>query len=221
MASAICWARRDAVVLDEAHQICRIWPAVLWRHCGSRQLEALLKELRVELAVHAGGTRSGQRRAALADAEDALLQLRRERAGDHRPLPLVERRLGLEFTRRAELGESLYAMQAALVAAGEDSPLAQLAERAAEVAANLARIGAQDELDGARAPRDARRRGLHAAACCLSISPRASAPCWRRAAARGSSPLRRLSLGEDFGHFTGRLGLEDAQTAAHRESLRL
>jgi ATP-dependent DNA helicase DinG len=200
----------DAIVLDEAHQIPDLATQFFGAHVGSRQLETLLKELRVELAHSAGPGGAGSApAAALVDAEDSLLRLRASAPTTPGRYPWASGASALNAAVR-DLGESLLAVQAALADAGEDSPLAQIGERAAEVATNLARIGAQDELDGARAV-ECRPSGFTLSLIPFDISRRFRALV---AARRGAwiFTSATLSLGEEFGHFTSRLGLDDAQT---------
>ncbi len=203
----------DAIVLDEAHQIPDLATQFFGSHVGSRQLETLLKELRAEIAAHAANTPPGGANqtpaAALRDAEDALLQLRASAPSTPGRYPWASGASALSSAVR-DLGESLYAVRAALAPAGEDSPLAQFADRAAEVAANLGRIGAQDELDGARAL-ECRTGGFTLSLIPFDISARFRALV---AARRGAwiFTSATLSIGEEFGHFTGRLGLDDAHT---------
>ncbi len=196
----------DAIVLDEAHQIPDLATQFFGAHVGSRQLETLLKELRVEV-MHAGG--AGAAAAALADAEEALLRLRASAPATAGRYPWSGGVSGLSLAVR-EMSESLFALHAALAVAGEDNPLAPLAERAAEVAANLGRIGAHDELDGARAL-ECRPGGFTLSLIPFDISERFRALV---AARRGAwiFTSATLSVGEEFGHFTGRLGLADAST---------
>ncbi|HEY2808272.1 MAG TPA: ATP-dependent DNA helicase [Steroidobacteraceae bacterium] len=201
----------DAIVLDEAHQIPDLATQFFGAHVGSRQLETLLQALRVELGVHgsqAGPGGSSAAAAAVADAEEALQRLRASAPVMPGRYPWSGGAAGLSSAVR-EMSEALGAVHAAL-AAGEDSPLAQLAERAAEVAASLGRIGAYDELDGARAL-ECRPGGFTLSLIPFDISGRFRALI---AARRGAwiFTSATLSLGEEFGHFTGRLGLEDAST---------
>ena len=203
----------DAIVLDEAHQIPDLATQFFGAHVGSRQLETLLKELRIELGAHSanagpGGAGPGPA-AALADAEEALLRLRATAPSTPGRHPWSSGASALSSAVR-DLAESLYAAHSALAGAGEDSPLAQLGERAAEVGANLARIGAPDELDGARAL-ECRPGGFTLSLIPFDISQRFRAlVASRRGAWIFTSAT--LSIGETFGHFTGRLGLDDAQT---------
>jgi ATP-dependent DNA helicase DinG len=203
----------DAIVLDEAHQIPDLATQFFGAHVGSRQLETLLKEVRIELATHAansvGGGAGALPGAALRDAEDALAQLRASAPTTPGRYPWTSGSSALSRAAR-ELGESLYALHAALAPLDEEGALAQFAERAAEIAANLTRIGVQDELDGARAI-EVRPGSFTLSLIPFDISERFRALV---AARRGAwiFTSATLSLGEDFSHFTGRLGIADAQT---------
>ncbi|HLJ38879.1 MAG TPA: ATP-dependent DNA helicase, partial [Steroidobacteraceae bacterium] len=105
--------------------------------------------------------------------------------------------------RLADLGE-------ALAPCAEDAALARLAGRAGELAASLTRIAAVDELEGARSL-EMTPRGITLSLMPFDISARF----------RGLIEARRgawiftsatLSLGDEFGHFTGRLGIGECPT---------
>ena len=200
----------DAVILDEAHQIPDLATQFFGAHVSSRQVEALLKDLRAELAAQAA--RSGASAlpplTALQFADEALRQLRAAlpatsgrhawRPGDAEPDTSVRR-----------LTESLEEF-AGLAGAGAEGALAALGTRAAELAANLARIAAVDELEGARTL-ESNARGVS-----LSVTPFDISQRFRSLVeSRGSTWIftsATLSVGEEFGHFTGRLGLLDSPT---------
>ena len=203
----------DALILDEAHQIPDLATQFFGAHVSSRQVESLLNDLRAELTAQSVATmpteRSHSPGAALAEAEEALAQLRACAAGfvgrsgwTPGASPLTGAVMALE--------QSLQCVHAVLAHAEEPTPLASLAERAAEVASNLARIGAVDELDGARTL-ETGARGFTLSLMPFDISQRFRA----LREARGGAWIftsATLSLGEEFGHFTGRLGLADAVT---------
>src|ERR1700738_5468151 len=106
--------------------------------------------------------------------------------------------------------QSLEDLSAALANADAQSALAQLAVRAADLAASLARIAAVDELEGAR-PREVTTRGFTLSLMPFDISNRFRALVQGRRGAWIFTSAT-LSLGEEFGHFTGRLGLTEAET---------
>jgi ATP-dependent DNA helicase DinG len=201
----------DAIILDEAHQIPDLATQFFGAHVSSRQVESLLKELRAQLPAHTAGTAPAERSqavaAALAEAEEALLQLRATAANlvgrtawAPGASPLTAAVGGLEAALQDLQG---------LLRTEEASPLAPLAERVSLLSANLARIGA-DELDGARTL-ETTPRGFNLSLMPFDISQRFRA----MQQARGGAWIftsATLSLGEEFGHFTGRLGLADAAT---------
>jgi ATP-dependent DNA helicase DinG len=171
----------------------------------------LLKDLHVELALHpapaAAGT--GTAAGALREAEEALHELRAAAPATLGRYPWPAGNSALSQAVLA-LGEALSTLHGALASAAEDSPLAPFGERAGEVAARLARIGAPDDLDGARTL-ESTARGFTLSLMPFDISARFRALV---AARRGAwiFTSATLSLGEQFGHFTGRLGLDDAPT---------
>jgi ATP-dependent DNA helicase DinG len=203
----------DAIILDEAHQIPDLATQFFGAHVSSRQLDTLLKDLRTELTVHRAASLPGERArapaAALVEAEDALAQLRSAAAASAGRSAWSAGASVLTAAMTA-LEESLQGLQAVLARAEEQTPLAQLAERAAEVAASLARIGAVDEFDGARTL-ESTPRGFTLSLMPFDISQRFRALLEARAAAWIFTSAT-LCLGEEFGHFTGRLGLNDTPT---------
>jgi ATP-dependent DNA helicase DinG len=145
----------------------------------------------------------------LADAEEALLRLRAAAAGVPGRSAWSAGSLPVSDAVRA-LEESLLAVQATLAGADAQTALAALGERAAEIAARLARIGAVDELEGARTV-EWSASGFTLSLMPFDISQRFRALLESRSAAWIFTSAT-LSLGADFGHFTGRLGLADADT---------
>ncbi|HVN44992.1 MAG TPA: ATP-dependent DNA helicase [Steroidobacteraceae bacterium] len=203
----------DAVILDEAHQIPDLATQFFGANVSSRQVETLLKDLRQELAAAAGAERRAgaapyATAAALAAVEDALQELRAA-------LPLAAARVPLPAA--GPVTRAVHALMAALeeiggvLAPGEAQPvLAQLTERAAELAAALARIADVDELEGARTV-ECGARGFTLSLMPFDISTRFHGLVSAR---RGSwiFTSATLSVGEDFAHFTSRLGLDAATT---------
>ncbi|MHB1871319.1 MAG: ATP-dependent DNA helicase [Steroidobacteraceae bacterium] len=197
----------DAVILDEAHQIADLATQFFGAEVGSRRIETLLAEL--EGRVRQGGAparalleTTGAVRACLAQMGQAL-----EGRGGRLEWEEAEPLLGADLARlRARLGELTERLRG-----GEpDAPLASFAERCAELAASLERIASLDSLEGARCVQPL-RRGFTLSLMPFDIAPRfqglvRARPCaWIFTSAT-------LSLGEDFGHFTSRLGLTEADT---------
>ena len=199
----------DAVILDEAHQIPDLATQFFGAHVSSRQIESLLKDVRVELADSAPQPSASQTCAAtLAAVEESLARLRAA-------LPSAVGRVAWSTIVPAthplhSLLEALENLAAVLSTRAEQPALGQLAERAADMALSLARIVDFDELDGART--------LEAGARCFTVSlvPFDISSRFRAlvSARRGSwiFTSATLSVGEEFAHFTGRLGLAEAVT---------
>jgi ATP-dependent DNA helicase DinG len=198
----------DAVILDEAHQIPDLATQFFGATVSSRQIETLLKDLQLELARDAGGV-SGNAATPLRAAEDALRTVRAA-------LPSTPGRIGFEPRASAvgaafpHLTEALSLLAGLPVAGERAAALATLKERAAELAAHLARIVAVDELDGARTL-EVSARGFSVSLMPFDISERFRTLVQSRSGAWVFTSAT-LSLGEEFGHFTARLGLEDTAT---------
>jgi ATP-dependent DNA helicase DinG len=200
----------DAVILDEAHQIPDLATQFFGAHVSSRQVETLLKDLRAELAAQAvrSGASALPALGALQFAEEALRQLRAAlpaTSGRHAWLP-GNAEPDASIRRLTESLEEF----AGLAGADAEGALAALGTRAAELAVNLARIAAVDDLEGARTL-ESNARGVS-----LSVTPFDISQRFRSLVeSRGSAWIftsATLSVGEEFGHFTGRLGLLDSPT---------
>jgi ATP-dependent DNA helicase DinG len=108
------------------------------------------------------------------------------------------------------LEESLRDLHLTLAQAEEESVLAQLAARALDVAASLGRIGAMDELEGARSL-ETTPRGFTLSLMPFDISARFRGLIGERGGAWIFTSAT-LCVGEEFGHFTSRLGIADSPT---------
>jgi len=203
----------DAVILDEAHQIPDLATQFFGVNIGSRQIETLLKDLRLELssaqsAAQLPGTLPRAAATALAACEGALAELRAA-------LPAGAGRIPWMVTPATNdaLDALIGALEdlSAIVTLSEAQPtLALLAERAAELAMSLGRIAAVDELEGARTL-ELSARGFNLSLMPFDISARFSALVGARRGAWIFTSAT-LSVGAEFGHFTGRLGLAAAAT---------
>jgi len=204
----------DAVILDEAHQLPDLATQFFGADVSSRQIETLLKDVRLELTLQAARASPLPESppapaAALGAAEQALGTLRAQLAGETGRLPWpAADSVTAESVQR--LRHSLEALAAVLTSAGEETVLAVLAGRAAEVAANLARLAAVDLEEGARTL-EVTARGVSLSLMPFDISERFRALVQARRGAWIFTSAT-LSLGEEFGHFTGRIGLTEAAT---------
>ena len=209
----------DAVILDEAHQIPDLATQFFGASVSTRQLESFLKDMQLELRkaplpVAGAGEVSGSVLAAcLRDIEEGVHALRGAAPGGDAPAPTrLAWTAGADALGAAaeQLSQRLADLGEALAPCAEDAALARLAGRAGELASSLTRIAAVDELDGARSL-EITPRGITLSLMPFDISARF----------RGLIEARRgawiftsatLSLGDEFGHFTGRLGIGECPT---------
>jgi ATP-dependent DNA helicase DinG len=203
----------DAVILDEAHQIPDLATQFFGASVGSRQIESLLREAQLEAqkkrpdsAAFAPDLRAVEddlrelRAAGLALAAGTAAATRMPWSAHGAPLGAAAQRLADSLGR---LGESL-------VSLGDDAAVTQLAARAGELTASLSRIAAPDELEGARAV-EVTARGITLSLMPFDISGRFRALVESRRGAWIFTSAT-LSLVEEFGHFTGRLGIAECET---------
>ena len=109
-----------------------------------------------------------------------------------------------------ELARSLQSLQDKLVDLGDDNPLAQLGERAGDLVLSLERIASVDDLEGVRAV-EVNQRSFSLSLMPFDISTRFLSMLQSRRCAWIFTSAT-LSMGEDFRHFTGRLGLGECPT---------
>jgi len=202
----------DAVILDEAHQIPDLATQFFGASVSSRQVENLLKDAQPQLRRAADAAALA---GALASVEESLRTLRAALPAASgggvlaTRLAWGERDSGLARAAQ-ELSRALTSVGETLAARDDDALAAQLAGRADEIAAGLERIAALDELDGARAL-EVNARGFTLSLMPFDISGRFRALIEARRGAWIFTSAT-LSLGEEFGHFTGRLGIGTCAT---------
>ncbi len=109
-----------------------------------------------------------------------------------------------------DVAETLQTLQDKLEVLGDESPLAQLAERAGDLVLALERIASVDDMEGVRAV-EMSQRGFALSLLPFDISARFFSLLQARRCAWIFTSAT-LSLGEDFTHFTGRLGLGESPT---------
>ncbi len=207
----------DAVILDEAHQIPDLATQFFGANVSSRRIDNLLKEAQAELTAHlahvpvdsGAGTVVTDIATAVRGVEQASQRLSSALPPRAGRFSLAE--MGPQVNAPVDdLARSLQAFQDRLAALGDDSPLAQLGERAGDLVLSLDRIAAVDEMEGVRAV-EVTQRGFSLSLMPFDISARfLSLLQARRCGWIFTSAT--LSLGEDFGHFTGRLGLGESPT---------
>ena len=188
----------DAVILDEAHQLPDLVMQSFGDSAGSRRIEILLQAVRAELPAEAIVAAVEAVEAALGELTGLLP--RPGRTAWEQCVPAL-------WEAAPTLGHALGALAGQLEAqdAGSAGPLAA---RAAELAQALERITGMDS--GARTV-EVNARSFALQLLPFEVAERFQAlmrarPCgWVFTSAT-------LSVGEDFGHFTRRLGLDDAVT---------
>ncbi|HWF99365.1 MAG TPA: ATP-dependent DNA helicase [Steroidobacteraceae bacterium] len=215
----------DAIILDEAHQIPDLAAQFFGAHVTSRRIDSLLDDVRAELARPCGLAPAAHAHAlsAVQDVRSSIRQVGAAAAGAAGRIAWTEADSPIAAAV-VDLTDAVAALAEALRAAGEETALGALADRAGELAASLERIAALGELEGARsieiaAPSsgelplaDGGLGGRFALSLLpFDIAARFQAlieahPCaWVFTSAT-------LSLGEDFTPFTGRLGLDGSAT---------
>jgi ATP-dependent DNA helicase DinG len=196
----------DAVILDEAHQIPDLATQFFGANVSSRRIEGLLKDIQAGMGHAPEPFDLGE---AVRGVEECLRQISGCLPSSASRVSWTERHSPLNCAVE-ELFRSLQALQARLGTLDEENPLAQIGERVADLAASLERICAMDELEGARAA-ETTQRGFALSLMPFDISARFQAMLQARRCAWIFTSAT-LSLGEDFSHFTGRLGLTDIPT---------
>jgi ATP-dependent DNA helicase DinG len=198
----------NTLVFDEAHQLPETARLFFGATVSSAQLIELARDARLELRAAGGASPELDRLAGALEkaARDLRLSLGSEGS-----------RLG--WTQAARLpgfSAAVAALDAALGALAE--PLAEQAERseglescarrAAEARATLARMHADD------APNEVRWVEAFSQSAQLHLTPLSSAELFRRQMSDHPRAWiftsATLAVGEDFGHFTRELGLEQA-----------
>jgi ATP-dependent DNA helicase DinG len=195
----------DAVILDEAHQIPDLATQFFGSLISSRNVENLLQSVQREIT----SARLAVAAEAVREVQDALLRLRAScpaAVGRH---AWTQPHTPLGEAAQA-LAQGLQQLQATLTAADAPGPLAQLGERLAELALNLERIAAVEGEEGARTV-EVSARGVTLSLMPFDISERFRSLVTSRSGAWIFTSAT-LSVGEEFGHFTGRLGLTETAT---------
>jgi ATP-dependent DNA helicase DinG len=195
----------DAVILDEAHQIPDLATQFFGSLISSRNVENLLQSVQREIT----SARLGVAGEAVREVQDALLRLRATCPPAVGRYPWTQLHTQLGEAAQA-LAQALQQLQATLTAADAQGPLAQLGERLAELGLNLQRIAAVESEDGARTV-EVGARGVTLSLMPFDISERFRSLVTSRSGAWIFTSAT-LSVGEEFGHFTGRLGLTDTPT---------
>ena len=207
----------DSIILDEAHQIPDLATQFFGANVSSRRIENLLKEVHTEAASYlahvATDSDAGELVTNIVTAargvEQTQQQLSASLPARTGRFPLAE--MGSQLNAQVDdLARSVQALESKLSDLRDDSPLAQLAERVGDLVLSLDRIANLDDIEGVRAV-EVTPRSFSLSLMPFDISARfLSLLQSRRCGWIFTSAT--LSLGEDFTHFTGRLGLSESPT---------
>jgi ATP-dependent DNA helicase DinG len=210
----------DAVILDEAHQLPDLASEFFGVGVSSRQLEILIAEIKREVSL---------RSAPQPVASTLTAELERLLSRVYGLLGRAERNLGWEELRdetRSQIGAlrpALSNLATQLDADGVSADLQQCAARARGFAAALGQIVEDadhvSEADGPVADgpvAGARTVSTHLRGFTLRLLPYEIADRFRGLVRQAHSAWiftsATLAVGEDFSHFAGRLGLDEAAT---------
>jgi ATP-dependent DNA helicase DinG len=202
----------DAIILDEAHQIPDLAAQFFGAHVSSRRIESLLDDVQAELAKGCGLTPEAHAHAAstVRIVQSSVGELCVAAANSVGRIAWTEANSPLAEAV-ADLGHAVAALAQALRPADEETVARALGERAGDLAASLERIAALGEIEGARSLEMTSGNRFALSLLPFDIAARFQAlieahPCsWVFTSAT-------LSLGDDFGPFTGRLGLDGSAT---------
>jgi ATP-dependent DNA helicase DinG len=198
----------DAVILDEAHQIPDLATQFFGVRVGSRQVELAVRDTRLELALLAPG--STLLAGELTAVEKSLATLAEEVRRNPRPDWLAA---DSPFSDAIQsLVKALRALAAELNEQGGGAGISQCTARVSELAVRFEGLLHAEDNEGARSV-ELTQRGFTLSLLPFDVAGRfsqmasASKAAWIFTSAT-------LSVGEDFTHFTSRLGLGDAETLA-------
>ena len=206
----------DAVILDEAHQIPDLATQFFGASFSSRRIENVVRDVQANVT---GAVRQSAELAANgwdSQVSEALRAVSAAVASIAIGLPRQQGRFAWAEAPPnlgslvEDLGHALHDLGTQLQTAGEDSPLSNAAERVSELAVVVDRIAGLDDLDGTRAV-EVSARGFTLSLLPFDVAVRFQAMIRARPCAWIFTSAT-LSLGEDFSHFTSRLGLAEAET---------
>jgi ATP-dependent DNA helicase DinG len=198
----------DAIILDEAHQIPDLAAQFFGVSLGSRELERLLDEMRAATI----SARQALLTRRLDKAKTRLRALRAEAPRQEGRYELAQVMERLEKPLQ-ELDAALQALEEAVAAlTGASAEIDKLHERLIDARERLLHLIGDDAWDGLRwldvNPKSIR---LYLTPLDVSGTLRAMITATRQAWIFTSATL---AIGDDFSHFTDRLGLGEARTLA-------
>lgn len=206
----------DAIVIDEAHQLPAVASAFLGFTVSGRQLQALAHDLAAEIIssaiqseVAASFAQTLDRR--LMDLQDSLGVAQERHEFGTWPATAIEALESMEFALR-DLGKALHDV------AVDHPGMASVRRRAVELSGRLGALLAQGGEDATASVRWAQsnRHGMSFHYVPVDVAGELGALINSHANAWVFTSAT-LAVGEDFSHYTRRIGVSDAQTV-HLES---
>src|SRR5580698_8540798 len=194
----------DAVVIDEAHQLPDLAMQFFGASCAARGLANLLNAVRAEVTAPDTGLKF-----ALSAVDDSISGLSAHLPTRPGRIPWEECPPQLTQSTQ-DLAHAMAALAGELQSLPEDSTAQGLSGRVSEMAAQLTRIAQVDEIEGARSA-EVGPRGFILHLLPFEVAARFQGQVRARRSAWIFTSAT-LSVGEDFSHFTSRLGLEEAET---------
>jgi ATP-dependent DNA helicase DinG len=198
----------DAVILDEAHQIPDIAAQFFGQSWSARQAQLLLRDCAAEL--QAAGVRSAPITAQLAEVQSALQALSEKMPGMGAPRRDYSQLADNVLDALADLPGAFGELAAQLEALGAGAGTANCARRASHLQDSLTLLLSMEEGAGVRWV-EGSSSGWTLQFTPFEIAARLrefveARPCaWVFTSAT-------LAIGEDFSHFSTRIGLPDART---------
>ncbi len=194
----------DAVVIDEAHQLPDLAMQFFGASCAARGLANILGAVRAEVTAPDTGLKF-----ALSAVDDSVSGLSAHLPARPGRIPWEECPSQLtQWTR--DLAHAMAALAGELESLPEDSTAQGLSGRVSQMADQLTRISQVDEIEGARSV-EIGPRGFILHLLPFEVAARFQSQVQARRSAWIFTSAT-LSVGEDFSHFTSRLGLEEAAT---------
>lgn len=202
----------DAIVIDEAHQLPDVASAFLGFVVSGRQLQSLARDLAAELVsgvvqtqIAASFSQTLERR--IVDLQDALGTAQERREYGQWRAEVTEALEALEYSLR-DLCKSL------TDAAADHAGLASVRRRASELGSRLALLLDQGEQEAIASVRWAQstRHGISFHYVPVDVAGQLGALIGEHTGAWICTSAT-LAVGEDFAHFTRRIGMADPTTA--------
>lgn len=201
----------DAIVIDEAHQLPEVASAFLGFVVSGRQLQALARDLAAELVLSApqidvAASFAQTLDRQIFDLQDALGTSRERHEFAQWPAPVIESLGSLQYSL-SELGKTLSG-------AAEQPGIASLRRRAVELSARLNLLAEHTDEESVASVRWAQVTGQNVSFhyVPVDVAEQLGALIGTHSSTWICTSAT-LAVGEDFTHFTRRVGMKEPATA--------